>query len=283
MSNSFSDRYNYTTPRSLIQHESVDSDTRTALWNLIVAYKEMLTGTGYAGFYPDTQIAKLLWSDFLKKPLDEFRNETTAWVQTKDVFFRGHWYQLYNLIEFLLAAKPLSQQHSEMIRTLNLELERNLTGYRIIKNRVVPVDTKVAADAIEQALNDSAGASLAGVRHHLGNSLELLANRAKPDYANSVKESISAVEALAELITGEAVLSKALPKIGATGVKVHPAQLEAWKRMYGWASDEDGVRHSAKGVPDVDQATAKYSLVTSSAFVSLLIEEANKAGISGLV
>ncbi len=58
----------------------------------------------------------------------------------------------------------------------------------------------------------------------------------------------------------------------------HSALQSAWVKMYGWASDADGLRHGGSKTPSVDQALAKYMLITSSAFVSYLTEKARKAG-----
>lgn len=277
----FSERHNYSESRTVIQYEALDEETRIALWNLMFAHSKMLENEGNVGYYPEDQLGRLLWADFLKKPIDEFNYPSRAWALAKPIVLEGDWYETYDLVEFLLLAQPLARHHSELARTVNLELENKLAGYRVISGKVVPVDSEAAASAITDALLAASAQPLAGVRHHLATAIELLADRPKADCPNSVKESISAVEAVCEIVTGEGVLSKALPKLAGAGMRVHPAQVEGWKKLYGWTSDEDGVRHSAKAIPEVDQATAKYMLVICSAFVSLLIEEARKAGVAG--
>lgn len=54
--------------------------------------------------------------------------------------------------------------------------------------------------------------SLNGANIHLTKALSLLSDRNKPDYRNSIKESISAVEATCKSLTGISTLDKALSK-----------------------------------------------------------------------
>jgi hypothetical protein len=278
----FSERYNHTESRTVVQRESLDELTRIALWNLFYEFNEKLPHFYPASAYPQRDLARLIWADYLEKPLDEYSTIAETWRFAKHRVLKSEWYEACNFMEFLLAANKMKPLQVELARTLNLELEAKLTGYRLIDRKVVPVDSEAESAAISEALDDATSEPLSGVRHHLITAINKLADRAKPDYPNSVKESISAVEAMLELITKESVLSKALPKLTTSGVTLHPAQLAAWKSLYGWTSDEDGVRHSAKAPPNVDQATAKYMLATCSAFVSWLIEAARKANVPGL-
>lgn len=275
----FSERYNHSEYRTVVQRESLDDPTRIALWNLFYEFDKRLDHVHTESAYPQIDLARLIWADYLGKPLDEYVNVANAWAFAKHRVLNSEWYEAFNFMEFLLAASTMKPLHHELTRVLNLELEAKLTGYRIIENKVVPVDSEAESAAISEALDTVASEPLSGVRHHLTTAISLLADRVKPDYANSVKESISAVEAMLELITNESVLTKALAKLEVSGVTVHKAQIAAWKSLYGWTSDEDGVRHSAKAPPNVDQSTAKYMLATCSAFVSWLIEAARKAEV----
>lgn len=52
--------------------------------------------------------------------------------------------------------------------------------------------------------------------------------------------------------------------------RVHPALKEAWVKLYGYTSDEGGLRHAMQEEPDIDFATVKYMVVSCAAFVNLL-------------
>ena len=49
--------------------------------------------------------------------------------------------------------------------------------------------------------------------------------------------------------------------------------------IYGYTSDEDGIRHSMLELPKINFEDAKYMLVSCSAFINYLKSKASKAGI----
>ena len=121
---------------------------------------------------------------------------------------------------------------------------------------------------------------LAGVNIHLSSALSKVSNKNNPDYRNSIKESISAIETIAKIISGDdkADLSKALSKLK-DKIELHPALEQGFKKIYAYASDEDGIRHSIMEEKNLDKEDAIYMLVSCSAFVNYLIVKADKAGI----
>ena len=108
------------------------------------------------------------------------------------------------------------------------------------------------------------------------------ADRQKPDYENSIKESISAVEAICCIITGEtgsqATLGKTLKRLEDHGVTIHPSMGQAFSKLYGYTSDADGIRHGGIDFTNAPAEDAKYMLLSCSAFVNYLIEKYSKMG-----
>ena len=124
---------------------------------------------------------------------------------------------------------------------------------------------------------------LDAVNIHLATVLELLSDRKSPDYRNSIKESISAVETLCKLITGNAsaTLGNALDLIEREGkVKIHPALKQAFDKLYGYASSADGIRHGMLKESDLLFEDAKFFLVACSGFVNYLLAKSAKLGIT---
>jgi len=110
-----------------------------------------------------------------------------------------------------------------------------------------------------------------------------LSDKTNPDYRNSIKESISAVESLCRLISGsnEATLGDALKKIEKKNeFKMHSALKNAFSNLYGWTSDAQGIRHSLMDEPNLQFDDAKFMLVSCSAFIHYLIIKTSQAGIS---
>jgi hypothetical protein len=126
------------------------------------------------------------------------------------------------------------------------------------------------------------GATPKPVATHLKRALELLSDRKSPDYRNSTKESISAVEAICGLITGnpKAELGQALKEIErGNKVKLHGALSGAFSKLYGYTSDAGGIRHALLDEPNLYFEDAKFMLVSCSAFINYLVAKSSKAGI----
>ncbi|MDU8913989.1 hypothetical protein [Aestuariicoccus sp. MJ-SS9] len=71
--------------------------------------------------------------------------------------------------------------------------------------------------------------------------------KAAPDYKNSIKEAISAIEAVFFSINGSKSksLNEAIRKAKSDGFLLHPALEKGILNIYGWTSDENGVRHAS--------------------------------------
>ena len=121
------------------------------------------------------------------------------------------------------------------------------------------------------AIDEAASSKAHPVATHISRAIELLADRKKPDYRNSVKESISAVEAASRALCGKekATLSDAVGFLEKQG-KVHPALKKSMSSMYGYTSDAEGIRHALMDDPALGFAEAKFMLVCCCAFVNLL-------------
>ena len=122
-----------------------------------------------------------------------------------------------------------------------------------------------------------------GVNKHFQNALDLFSDKQNPSYSNSIKESVSAVEAMCRLIVKDALtLGKALEQIEKEGSIIIPTPLkQAFDKLYGYSSSTQGIRHSY-GItekPDLKQDDARFFLIICSAFVNYLTSKCIEAGI----
>lgn len=161
---------------------------------------------------------------------------------------------------------------------LNRILEEEKAGYRLMNDKFINIIGKEEIKEIKQA----SGTSYDSVNIHIKKALSLYSDRKNPDYENSIKESISAVEAMCCIITGmtgaSATLGAALKKLDDNGVVIHGALREAFAKIYGYTSDTGGIRHGSIDFKDAPAEDAKYMLVSCSAFVNYLIEKYSKVG-----
>lgn len=275
----FSDRMGYTTPKSTIQTGYMDDQLRTALWNSI--YETLLKPFLQFEYYSEElefgRTFTKLWKHYFSNKIDERPHRSYDCLKIiKKYFFEANWYEVYNFIEFIINNNSFPT--ASFVRSINLILEKELSGYRVISNVVTPIISDSEIEAIETAMEFHPTIS-----HHIDEALKLLANKENPDYRNSIKESISAVEALARLITGnpKSELGAALNQIEKAGkLQIHGALKNGFSSIYGWTSDAQGIRHSLIDAPALFLEDAIFMLVACSAFINYLHEKAIKAGIN---
>lgn len=123
----------------------------------------------------------------------------------------GEWHRVYSLLEFIHRNAPEVDDNSdEFVKMCNEAFERENSAYRLVGGLVTPITSKDEIAEIERAMANAD--QYAGVRTHLQTSLGFLTDKQNPDYRNSIKESISAVESLAKKFVGDekATLGQAL-------------------------------------------------------------------------
>jgi hypothetical protein len=148
---------------------------------------------------------------------------------------------------------------------MNKVLAEEKSPYRIIKGIVTLLTDEEQIKEIEKALNPPD--RFAPVREHIKNALKHLSDKKEPNYEDSIRESIHAVESLAKIITGK---DKSLSGL-IQSLKDIPFNLrEGFKELYNWSSKT--LRHgkSGKELPTGFEE-AIYMMVTCSAFVNYVI------------
>lgn len=188
----------------------------------------------------------------------------------------SEWYVTYDWLEKYVDYSRSGSERNYLENKINKVLIEEKAGYRMIEGLITPITSELELSSLSKSMSTK----FEPVNTHLKKALELYSRREKPDYENSIKESISAVEAICCIITGtngaQATLGKALKKLKDAGVYIHPAMESAFSILYGYTSDESGIRHGATDSSNVEPEDAKFMLVSCSAFVNYLIEKLAK-------
>lgn len=281
----FSQRMGIKPLKTVIQIDSMDLDLRNGLWNCLSLH---CWNNIYDANYYDTSswkirdLVKILWLDYFKSPIDQIPIRwSNIFVIIKKFFFQAEWNEVYDFIEFIVQNQN-DHANGQFSFACNDILKREVSAYRFIQEKIVKISSEEEISAIEEAL--SKATPLKPVYQHLKTALDFLSNRTNPDYRNSIKESISAVEAICKLIVEipKATLVEAVKKLKDNKVEIHPALEQAFLKMYAYTSNESGIRHALMDEPDLKFIDAKFMLVSCSAFINLLIDKSAEAGIKFL-
>ena len=269
----FSVRHSHQQPKS-IQYEDMDDDLRTGLWNVFLdCFPNVVSVKRFTRFH---SIFGTIWADFLKKPSDEYADDilrgSTDFI--KDVFLSSEWHKVFDLVEFVISflSTPTTQAtKKKFIDQCNKILEQENSAYKIVEGCVVEITAEQEIESIESAM----ATPYEGANGHIKNALSLFSRRENPDYRNSIKESISAVESITREITGKDSFSAGVDKLGKCGIKLHRDHQSALKNLYKFTCDADGIRHASPNSEplDINRNTARFMLITCSAFVNHIIAE----------
>lgn len=284
----FSHRQGLKPAKKLIQHEFLDVETRNSIWNLIC---DALGAVKKVNYEDEIWIFKIIWTEYFKETRDTHPDLGYSRDESRNYYYyyrsylieKSQWNECLDFIEFfakLINYIETQNQYRYQNSCLpNLKdrfndiLERESSAYRFVGLEIAEITSKVEIDAIEKAIDNSAKS----IQKHLQSALEKLTDRKTPDYRNSMKESISAVESACCIITGKsnATLGSAIKEIEKR-YAMHPALKKAFEALYGYTSDESGVRHGSIDIADIDFAMAKYMLVTCSAFINYIAQYSGK-------
>jgi len=278
----FSQRIGMKSVKTIVQVDSIDNDLRNNLWNMLTIYlwSKMLV-TRLKDDFAFNTLCNALWMKYFKQPIDTLPSYwSEAYQEIRNYFFKCKWYEVYDIIESIIDIGTDSFDTSEFTQTCNHILEQELSAYRIVNGKFIKTTSEQEINEIQEALEKTG--PLKPVYTHLNTALDLMSDRKKPDYRNSIKESISAVEALCRLITDnpKATLGQALKIIKDKKVELHPALEKSFENIYGYTSDKDGIRHSLIDESNLRFIDAKFMLVLCAAFINFLIEKTAEAGIS---
>lgn len=279
----FSQRIGKKDVRQSLQIENIDNILENKLWNNILTdFIEKISDNSSRYEESDKVIfLKILWQDFFERKIDEISSYSNGGVYSTGVvefirkwYLEAEWYEKYDLIEYLSEIdKKINFDFTEKVNTV---LKSQLAGYTLINNKIVQINSEQEIQSIEEALSKTS--KYKSVETHLVRALELLSDRENPDFRNSIKESISAVEAYCVILTGDkkATLGKALSAIEKK-YKLHSALKSAFSALYGYTSDSGGIRHALlEDDVTITVEDAKFMLVSCSAFINFLMNKEEK-------
>jgi len=271
----FSERYGHKKVK-MLKKDEMPGAMKNRILNLIYEhfYKEIVDDLFIDNSFGDSlalRFAKFVWTDFFTGNLFEVDTNKSRLIIAKisKSSMKLRWFEVYDYIEFILENLPDRTKTQYFKKDILNLFKKEKIPYTIINNRICSskIDDIEEIKEIEKALKVSD--KYKSVREHLIKALDKWADRKNPDYANSIKESISAVESLVQIQLGKTgTLGKLIDKLD-----VHPALKKGFSNLYGWTSSEKtGIRHAGYNEElKPEEPEARYMLVTCSAFVNYAI------------
>ena len=135
---------------------------------------------------------------------------------------------------------------------------------------IYPAATPEEGKAIVDAVHELDETGLSGARQHLIEASTLIN---QGHWANSIKESISAVESVArEIAPGTRNLGSALNQLGHRGMFENASLRNGLEKLYEYTNEEGGIRHARlnEDASNVGQDEAVFMLGACASFASYL-------------
>ena len=277
----FSERYNYTKASDVIIREKITPEIQNAICSCFDRLRDKIFfKSGVYHSHPYIDMEKYLWTYFLNLREGDFQDErmyhivATKFLEDKN----NPWYRKLDLVEFTVKYLynlgeedfRYSSVPQDFIEQLNREFVRLNFAYRVVGAEIVEITSKEEVESVESAINDST----VNIKTHLNKALELYAQRPVGDYRNSIKESISAVEAYCREITGKNSLGKALDEMNNKGLLIPQILKDAFVKLYAYTNQPDtGIRHALMdedGTYTPASEEALFMLVSCSSFINYL-------------
>ena len=271
----FSERFGYKPVRENFQIEGIDDALKNRLLNKVREYYFELVPTDYQyNSYmidqKDYKFFKRIYDEFYKLPNPPSKDIHEVYQNINSWFFRMEWYEVYDFIEFIANTYWNKKINEVFKKEVNKVLEEEMSGYRFVGDYIAPIIDEIEIKEIEDIFESK----YEPVKRHLSNAIEHLSDRKNPDYINSIKESITAIEAITQIITGRKTdLANCLKELKKQKIlDLNNNFTNALTLLYDWSNKEDGIRHahtSEKLRTTFEEA--KFILVTSSAFINYVI------------
>lgn len=254
----------------LVQINSLSTRSRNLIYTCISEYIERLDENAKSNDFVEyifVQLLSLTKDDIPTVTFydDYYIGEVNEII--KKVILKAEYSEVYDFIEGIIKyfqqELPALTEYFE--RDINKIFGDENINYKIVNHIITDLVDEEEMNSVEETLNNPYDT----VNKHYAKAVEKLYK--DKDYANSIKESISAVEAMCQIINGgKEELNKALKNLK---VEIHPALEQAYLKLYAYACDENGIRHAnGAGEKDATLAEARYMLVSCSAFINYLKE-----------
>ena len=270
----FSQAYGYEELPQPLKLGELSREARTKLWSLLYVFVTHESGKKWGEVTSLGKrwgkIYRFLHVNVLVLPVNECDSTLGAFVDAYQQKFMND--PLNDVFDLLLVVMRHSDCPPEFTRTVGEIFKECRLAYVLdveAPPTIYPAATREEGKAILGATTGLSSAGLAGAVAHLQQASDCIS---QGDYSGAVRESIHAVESTARHFDSDAkTLGPALKSLERAGA-LHPALKKAFSNLYGYTSDEQGIRHALIDGPqsNVGHDEAVFMLGACASFSSYL-------------
>ena len=258
--------------------EEISYEARIKLWDVL--FSTMWGKANVWNSIVGLEIFQSLHKSFWVRPIDEFTRRADRTIQTykNAILYDLPFNKIFDIFQMIM-------RHQDCPREFTLgvagEFEECHLAYVVDTGEpptILPAATKAEGEAIVRAIHELREAGLQGAEMHLKRAGGLINGG---DWPGSVRESIHAVESVARQLDPDAskTLDPALKSLEKGG-RLHPALKEAFSKLYGYTSDEEGIRHALlhNATSPAGRDEAVFMLGACASFASYLWHRSRQEG-----
>ncbi|MEH6836113.1 MULTISPECIES: AbiJ-NTD4 domain-containing protein [Falsihalocynthiibacter] len=271
---SFSERMGIVKPRVALELNEMPSSLQDGLWDLLSAHFfnniRATPRSQYSGLSNGFQsVCVSIWYSFYRESVDDIpprADEARSLIRER--FFEWKYNRAYDFLEFL-SGTLIEDEGASFRSNCNSHFEREHAAVRFVGEIIAPITNEIEHEELEIAMDQS---DVLGVQEHIKKALRLFSQEA-PDYANSVKEAISAVESAVKFVSGTSSsgVQNGLKAI-VRDFDMPESLQKGYAAIYGYTSGPNGIRHPLLDRQEaITQDEARYMMVSCSSFANYLL------------
>ncbi len=277
----FSQRYDYEPLPTPMLLEEVSDDLRREVWNTVRAFLLGISVKGQMFRSDEKRLIERVLGKITKQPESRIRTEFDfVMTMFERIIIQMEFHHVLSLLELIIYEHYQSEEFADEINRL---FSRHAAAYWLDMSRhpywFFPRTSKEQGEATQHAIEIVHQHGMVGAVKHLREAGRAMNERRYPD---SVRESIHAVESVARVIDPKSskTLTPALKSLEMAGVLEHSALREAFEKLYGYTSDEQGVRHALldQEFANVGIDEAMFMFGACASFTAYLTEKQRKTG-----
>ncbi len=255
----------------------ISDDARRKLWDLLWTWawprgKLSIVDRVSA---PWDSVLLAAHQDFFKRPADEFKTDAIPLLNLykSAILLSLPLEGLFDLWQLIMrhpsCPSPFIVDTSKIFEECQLAYIVDTNGI----STILPAATTQEGEALIGALGNLNEGGYSGAEVHLREAgIQISAG----DWAESVRESIHAVESVARVLDPRdaSTLDRALKSLEKQ-IRIHPALKDAFSKLYGYTSDEEGIRHALlqDDSSPVGRDEAVFMLGACASFVTYLLSK----------